>query len=119
MSQSHEITTEERDGVVLTTVTDQAWACPLDPEDPCESFDDEETGKTEILCLTDRTTICKESGYYSSVYIADIATKKSLTFGTYVRRPRPSVAITSAQISVNAGDCMQVVKRLSNEGAGP
>jgi hypothetical protein len=111
MYSGHSIETEERDGVVLTTVTTEAWKCPFDQDDPCGSFDVEGTGTTESRCLTDGETACAAAGFYSAVYVTDVATNQTLMFGEFQRVSRPMVSVTSEQVTVNAGECAQSAKR--------
>jgi len=95
---------------VVTVVTSDGWRCPRDPEDPCDSFGDENAGTAQqVRCISDQTTPCSEAGVTSDVYVTDTATRATVHFGSFDRRPRPTIKISTQQVEVSAGDCSQTI----------
>ncbi len=110
-SMGNDVTTEEREGLVVTIVTDQMWDCPIDPEDPCASFPVDGTQSYEARCIADERTPCTKGKLASSVHVAEIGTKRSLMFGSFQYRSVPRVIVTQTQVTVVADDCTQTAKR--------
>jgi len=109
MYQGHAIDTSLDGHFVVTVVASDAWRCPRKPEDPCDSFEDENSspGSAQVRCISDQTTPCSEAGVTSEVYVTDYLTRATAYFGAFYRRPRPTIRIAAQQINVSAGDCSQ------------
>ena len=110
MYHGHSIETSLSDHFVVTLVTDDAWRCPRDPGDPCDSFEDESDSgpSTEVRCISDQKTPCSEAGVTSEVYVTDYLTRTTAYFGAFQRRPRPTIKVAAKHINVTAGDCAQL-----------
>jgi len=111
LSRGLDVETEERDGLVLTFVTARAWRCPIAPDDPCDTVGAQEPGAGEVRCTSDGLTACRDDGFDGAVHVVDIATHRSLMFGTFEHRPAPRVSVTPSVVTVTAGDCQQSMPR--------
>lgn len=107
MYHSQHILTSLDGQFVTSVVSSDAWRCPRDPNDPCDAITEENDTSSQALCSFDGTTPCSEAGVTSDIYVTDITTRATAYFGTFNRRPAPTIKVGRKQINVIAGDCAQ------------
>gem|GEM_PF-2944599 len=96
-------------GLVVAEISQRAYRCELDPQDPCRYFDPEDGKGARSLCFDDKTS-CVSAEFSTSVYVTDAASGASADFGLFHRRTRPDVLIGEGEVTVVSDDCRQTAK---------